>query len=99
MAGLEETLRASPFHGFLARGYPELAIDGLDVRSHGAGGDVEDAPHLPGGELTGEEPQHVQLALRELLAGCSLPSLARAEPSLFALEKRIAQLVVSQLIR
>ena len=36
-------------HGFLARGYSELAVDGLDLGPYRARGDVEAVCYLSGG--------------------------------------------------
>ena len=45
---LDEPPGVSLLHGRTARGDPELAVDGFDLGSYGAWGDVEALRHLPG---------------------------------------------------
>ena len=69
-------------HGCTTRGDPELAVDGFDLGSYGAWGDVEALCHLPGGELSDEEVKYIELAL------CELPierSVSPLDSAMFAL--------------
>src|SRR5919112_4128323 len=84
---LDEPFDAGLLHGFLARGDPELAVDGLDVGPYGARGDVEVLGYLRGRQLSDEEAKHIELTLRELPVELPLPRLARAELPSFALQK------------
>src|SRR5829696_5368508 len=84
---LDEPFDAGLQHGILARGDPELAVDGLDVGSYGARGDVETLRYLRGRQLSDEEAKHSELALRELPVELPFPRLARAELPFLALQK------------
>src|SRR5829696_1180434 len=84
---LDEPFDAGLRHGILARGDPELAVDGLDVGPYGARGDVEVLGYLRGRQLSDEEAKHSEFALRELTVELPLPRLARAELSFLALQK------------
>src|SRR5215212_6791656 len=84
---LDEPPGVGLLNGSTTRGDPELAVDGFDLRSYRAWGDVEALRHLPGGELADEEAKHIELTLRELPVELPLPRLARAELPSFALQK------------
>src|SRR5215217_1663748 len=84
---LDEPPSVSFLHGLTTRGDPELAVDGFDLGSHGARGDVEALCHLPGGELADEQAEHIELVCCELLVELSLPPLAGAKLPFLALEK------------
>src|SRR5215211_4242608 len=85
--GLDEPPGAGLLHGFLARGNPELAVDGFDLGSYRAGGDVETLRYLPGRRVADEEPEHIELALCELLVERSVPPLSLTKPALLSLQK------------
>ena len=74
-------------HGLTTRGDAELAVDGFDLGSYGAWGDVEALCHLPGRELAAEQAKYVELALCELLAEMPIPLCDRAKFPVLALEQ------------
>src|SRR5829696_4252852 len=84
---LDEPFDAGLRHGILARGDPELAVDGLDVGPYGARGDVETLRYLRGRQLSDEEAKHSEFALRELTVELPFPCLARAKLPFLALDK------------
>src|SRR5919112_2522120 len=84
---LDEPFDAGLLHGFLARGDPELAVDGLDVGPYGARGDVETLRYLRGRQLSDEEAKHSEFALRELTVELPFPCLVRAKLPFLALDK------------
>src|SRR3712207_3960289 len=74
-------------HGLFARGDPKLAVDGFDLGSHRARGDVEAVTHLPGGERPVEQAKHGHLTLGHLPVERSVPLIGLAKPALLALQK------------
>src|SRR5829696_2794676 len=84
---LDEPFDAGLRHGILARGDPELAVDGLDVGPYGTRGDVETLRYLRGRQLSDEEAKHSEFALRELTVELPFPCLARAKLPFLALDK------------
>src|SRR5215212_3289357 len=84
---LDESPGVSFLHGFTAGGDPEPAVDGFDLGSYGAWGDVEALRNLPGGEISYEEAKHIELPLRELPVELPLPRLASAELPFLTLQK------------
>src|SRR5919202_6501953 len=84
---LDEPPGVGFFHGFAARGDPELAVDGFDLGPDGARGDVEALCHVPSGELATEQAKHIALALGQLAVELPIPRLACAKLPFLALEE------------
>src|SRR5215212_11556005 len=76
---LDEPPSVSFLHGLTTRGDPELAVDGFDLGSYRARGDVEVLRHLPGRQLAAKQAEHIELALRKLPIKRSVVLLARAK--------------------
>src|SRR6266498_795910 len=74
--GLDEPQLSGPLHRLISARRAELAVDALGVALDRVERDVERRSDFPERELARQEPQHSELAVRELL-GSSAPTRAR----------------------
>ena len=84
---LDEAPGVRLLYGLRTRGDPEFAVDGFDLGSYRARGNVEVVRYLPSGELADKEAKHFELALRKLPVELPFPRLTRAKHPFLTLEE------------